>query len=388
MNLKPFNVNEYCSWITSQYSPHNCIIVGAVNETIDVDRLQKCVDMAVDNQLQCHYSISRDVCGFIPISPQINVRKISNNVQWQTIAENELGTSFLDGETLVRVTVLSTSESQYIIICFHHIIGDGISGVDFLKQLLHYYNHPNQACGFNDEKITLPVPVQKVMPASKIVVNGKTKIKTIRVDYELAQSIKIFSKQNKLTLNACLSDFILRSASSVFHADAFNVSMPVNLRKKHKNNFLNALKFDTSWIDFLWERGVTNIQSAIKGQLIKQSQKNNLIVLNKLLNDSESHADILINQNPMCQICISNVGSCVNSCCNNDSLKLTELHLSVNCEHYHKTRNSFTIQLSELIDHGLFINVNYCDAHVSDSEVNLFAQNFENALRELKCQSI
>lgn len=343
--------------------------------------------MAVDNQLQCHYSISRDICGFIPISPYVDVRKIPDDVQWQVIAENELAKPFLDEEVLIRVTLLSTSKFQHIIICFHHIISDGISGVDFIRQLLHCYNHPNQACGFNHEKITLPVPVQKVMSTCKTVVNGKTKIKMIRVDCELVQSIKNFAKQNKLTLNACLSDFILKAASSAFHVPAFNVSMPVNLRRKHKNDLLNPLKFDTSWIDFLWERGVTNIQSAIKGQLTKQNQKNNLIVLNALLNDSESHENILINQNLIPQICISNVGSYSDSCCNHDALKLTELHLSVNCEHYHKIQSSFTIQLSELSHHGLFININYCSAYVGDSEIDLFVENLKNAFQELKFQS-
>lgn len=36
-NPAPFNVNEYCSWILSQGSPHNCTITIGVKGELDAD---------------------------------------------------------------------------------------------------------------------------------------------------------------------------------------------------------------------------------------------------------------------------------------------------------------------------------------------------------------
>lgn len=322
-------------------------------------------------------------CAFIPVEAKVKVREIFDEIPWQAIAEKELATSFSFEETLARITVLKNSLGRFILICFHHIIGDGISGIDFLKQILHYYAYPQEKLQMNPESIEIPTPQPKISFAPEIKIKVRTKVKTLHIEDNIIQDLRNDATINGLSLNACLSYLILESASTAFQVSKFQFSIPVNLRQK--SHLLNPLRFYTSWIDFEWEPSIS-IPSIIKQKLRDQTAINNMHALTEVINKRKSDKDILIHDNPIPRIFISQT-KIFNNALDHD-LKLTECHLLVNCECYHHTHSSLTIQLSELENYRLFINVNYCDALMQETEVDLFLRNLKSIFQGIVCQTI
>lgn len=384
--IKQFNINEYCSWILSQHSPHNCIITAGVEGEIDIAHFKKATKSASIHQPQLRYSISPDICGFIPTNKSISIHEIYLDIDWQKIAENELAKPFLHNDSLARITVLKTKTTQYIILCFHHIIGDGSSGINFLFRILHYYNHPeNFKKTFHDKEkeLLLPTPEPRILTNQACSENIKTKINGIHIKNDLMSAIEDKTKALGCSLSSYLSQKILEAASEAFHTHEFDVTMSADLRIRNENQSLHNLKFHTSWIDFKWQvnDSAKAIQSKIRAGFHENQHLKNLTTLNKAVNQHKNHSDFLnafLSKKPA--ICISNGGKINNPTNENSALKLIELHLSVNCQAYLGASNSFTIPLSQLNQHGLFINVNYADTLVSEKEIKIFLSFLEEKL--------
>lgn len=288
---------------------------------------------------------------------------------------------------LARITVLKTDSAQYIILCFHHIIGDGSSGIDYLLQIMHFYNYPNplNVVEPQDEikKLIQPIPKPRVLALQACLTIAKTKIKGIHITNDLINSIENKAKIEGGTLNGYLSALILESASQVFNIDEFNVSMSVDLRRKNSSRTVRSLKFHTSWIDFVREKSDTSkiVQSKIRDRFRNKQHIKNLIDLSDTVDQRDNDADfakLFIASQPT--ICVGNNSKVSNSDNENSTLKLTELHSSVNCQAYIGARHSCTIQLCQLSQQGLSINVNYVDTLMDEKEINFFISCLEEKL--------
>jgi len=153
-----FNVNEYCSWILSQGSPHNCIIVSGVKGVPELNRLQQAVEEARHEQPMLGFSISDNHYGFIKTCQKLEVQCITDNKGWRRAAENELSKPFIDGEALARITIINSGDTHYIVLCFHHVIGDGVSGIQFLLRIIEIYNNAHALITANVIKSDILVP--------------------------------------------------------------------------------------------------------------------------------------------------------------------------------------------------------------------------------------
>lgn len=385
--IKQFNINEYCSWMLSQCSPHNCIITAGIEGEIDISHFKNAVKSASINQPQLRYTISLDICGFIPTDRSIDINEIHLDTDWRKIAENELSKPFLHNDSLARITVLKTKTMQYIILCFHHIIGDGNSGINFLSKILYYYNDPKYIEKIHTDKeneILLPTPKPQTLSTDQVFSETvKTKISGIHIKNDLIPAIENKTKALGCSLNSYLSLMILEAASEVFNTNEFDVAMSVDLRKRNVNQSFQNLKFLTSWIDFKWKANdsAKSIQSKIRSGFHEKQHLKNLISLNEVINQRKNHSDFInafSSKNP--SICISNCGK-INIPTNESvALKLIELHLSVNCQAYLGARNSFTIPFSQLNQNGIFINVNYVDTLVCEKEIKIFLSFLEQKL--------
>lgn len=164
--IRQFYVNEYCSWILSQNSQHNCIITIGIEGDIDSEKLNIAVKIASIEQPHLRYGIWPNTCGFALTNNPLLIKEINQDIDWRVIAENELSRQFLDGEVLARITVLKNKMRQYIIFCFHHIIGDGTSSINFLLQIIRIYNR-SKACPANSAARRMNEPLTSFLSAAK-----------------------------------------------------------------------------------------------------------------------------------------------------------------------------------------------------------------------------
>lgn len=195
----PFNVNEYCSWILSQNSPHNCIITLGIEGDINIARLKDAIKTISIDEPQLQYSISPDICGFISTNSPVPIAEIYQDVDWRVIGESELAKPFLYGDVLAKITVLKTKTIQYIILCSHHLISDGSSSIDFLLRIVNFYNYPKSLDKSvqKDKKkeFILPTPKPRVLVTHIPPIKAKTKIRGFHIPNELIEKIEKKQKQ-------------------------------------------------------------------------------------------------------------------------------------------------------------------------------------------------
>ena len=384
-----FNVNEYCSWILSQSSPHNCIIAAAVEGGIILSRFKEALEIASREQPMFGFSIARNNPAFVTTNQPVQVKLINSKEDWRKIAENELATKFLDGEVLARITLVNHFDIQYIIFCFHHVIGDGVSGTHFLSRLINIYNNSKLLISINETQINIPVPKESLSVSEERFENRfSTKIKGISIDSKKIAFLENKIKKLDIPLNAYLYAKILESAFYAFGVSCFNVSMPVDLRERTMKASFSQLKFLTSWIDFeINNQGndlVEIMQEKIKqGFRLKQHLYNLISLSNKidLRASNVCFTKSFVSNKPT--ICISNL-SFVDDKVFYDQiegeLKLVELHLSGNAQSYMGTSDSFTVQLCRLKNRGQFLNVNYPSPLVLHEKIDMFLECFQNSL--------
>lgn len=384
-----FNANEYSSWILSQGSPHNCIIVAGIKGGIEFELLQNAINLASMEQAMLRYSIAGDVCGFVEVNQAIPTREIDHENDWRKIAEEELAKPFADLEVLARITVLKSKSVNYIIFCFHHIIGDGSSGIHFLLRTLHFYDNTKSSehtIKYLQKNDKLPTPEPKITVEKVCAPNSITKIKGVRIDLDAMHRIECHAKNKGYFLNAYLSEIILQTTFIVFEQNQYTVSMPIDLRKRNKNNRYFPLKFHTSCINFEASNNITAkaIQSKIREAFRKKQYIENLSLLNNMINQRTSDLEfskLFISKAPA--LCISNAGVIDTASIQdsvNASLQLVEFHLSVNAQSYMGTAESFTVQLTQLENQGLFININYPFPLISEEKMSYFLNRLEQEL--------
>ncbi len=397
MPIKNFNTNEYSSWILSQGSPHNCIIVAGVSEDIEIDRLKKSVQLASSEQEMLQYSISRDVCGFIKINEAMPVSE-THDQNWQTVAETELAKNFSDNGVLARIILLKNKNIQYIVLCFHHIVGDGISGIHFLLRILHFYCDLDASSSPNFKNLlrdfTIPEPNSRLAEGYAFNPSAVTKIQSIKIDLAAVKRIENMAKISGFSLNAYLYANILQVASDVFDTNYFNVSIPVDLRVKKNNPIIFPLKFHTSWIDFQWKKAISEntletvqfLQSQMRSDFRKKQYISNLNILTEQINKRENNFNFsksFISKEPT--ICISNAGA-IDTIMRDRNIilpfQLVELHLSVNAQAYMGTHDSFTVQLSQLKNYGQFININYPSSLINEQKISYFLDRIKEKLSQ------
>jgi hypothetical protein len=387
-----FNTNELSSWILGKESTHNMLIVAGVHGDIDINLFRKTLNILSKKQEVLQLSISPDVCDFISIDEEIPVRTIASKNGWQSIGEKELNTHFINGKSLARITIIKTKTVQYIMLCAHHIIGDGFSALQFLLNIITKYNltpilDKNKIEGDEQKKSTVwPKSFNKNN-------NSVTRIKSINFDKTIVDGLLKHSKDSGSSLNSYLSEKILLSMYETFDLEKTQVSFPVNLRKERVFTSACELKFLTSWINFTIEKPGQNSKDALHhiiNRKIRKKLKDSQHIHNikklagviKHRKDDRTYADGFASKES--SIFISNAGD-IDYRQKDDKvkLKLAEIHMSVSAQLYMGTPDSFTIQITMLNSQSLYINVNYPHPLVDENKINIFLETLNSKITSL-----
>lgn len=391
--MKKFNVNEYNSWIISRSSPHNCLIIAKVEGFFDSTLFQEAVQFSANQQEMLRYSITSDVCYFVPISEKIPIKEIFTEGYWHVFAERELNKRFSDKENLMRITILRGKKDLYILICYHHIIADGASGTCFLLDIIQNYNQGKckviKLLNTSDNFIYLQPDVKKpdlIMPRTDII----TKINSIIIEENIVKNLLLREKQFETTLNSYLSMQIVLSVFEIFKINKIQLHFPVNLRSDRSFNAANNLKFLTSWVNFSVEK-FTNldpnklsnfIRNEIKNHLISNQHVKNLENLlhkiNNRTNDNQYLNEFISKQST---VAISNTKNVKIEQRKNHKLKIVELYTTVNTQSYLGNPNSFMLQICMLNNCKICITINYSFPLVERTKIEQFINSLNKKLQ-------
>jgi|GEM_PF-4990840 len=387
--IKKFNVNEYTSWILSKASPHNAIVAASINTPIDELQFRKALDIAASEEPNLKLSISPFLSGFTTCKNTISLDFSLTSETWQKSVEYELNKPFQEGDALLRVRVIKTNRLYYILLCFHHIICDGKSAIEFLLTIFNIYNNnllsveKPRTCAKNIVDF-FPFQCQQFSKIKYNSNNNITKIDGIILSKNIINSIIKYGKFKNQSVNSILSSFIINSYQKTFcHTENLNLHISIDLRRFEKNKNLG---FHTSWINILIKNQYClkelayTVGENIVSSLQKNEHINNLILLNNIINkriDERSFIDQFISKSPT--LGISNCGN-IRVPEPTSGIKISEIHLAANCQSYLGTQNSFMITIATVNNNSLSINVCYPSPLVSSQLVAIFLKNLHKII--------
>ena len=385
---KEFNVNETMSWIASRSSPHNCIAVALIEGSIDKNIFMKALNFVFINNEILSLTVSPSICGFIKCNKTLKVRFDISCDSWQKIAEQELKTPFNEGEVLLRVSTVLIGSLTYLIFCFHHIICDGKSIIQFIIDLIKYYNNPFSYVG--SERISLLAsigsPIAKNFP---IPILGKnvTKIMSITISEDESRKIVRHAKMKSLSFTSIISSLIISAYFKSFVVNKLNINLPIDIRNTNDKDY--RLSFIASWVNFPIGKQDDNhllaniFERKLKSSMSDMQHFNNIAKLSDMIDSRKNDSEFLgrfISQTP--SLGISNSGnwhveyngSYVNK------INLRSINLAVNSQAY-MGRKSFTVAIANVNRNNLTLNICYPYPIVSDKEIINFITYFhENML--------
>jgi hypothetical protein len=130
---------------------HICLAVE-FSEVFAVDVLQEALQkVTIQHPLmhaQVHLADNGDAYYQIDanVEPQLQVEALTRDTEWLSIVAREQKKPFAwDRGPLIRFTCLHSEGRMQLLICFHHVLADGLSGITILKDLLFFLHHPDQA---------------------------------------------------------------------------------------------------------------------------------------------------------------------------------------------------------------------------------------------------
>lgn len=392
---KNFSANEYHSWIISKISPHNCLIVAEIEGYYDKLFFETAVKIVSNNEEMLSYSFSNDFCKFILIENKVEVEEIISTDGWQKFGERELEKPFLSGQSLAKIIVVKLNENsvRYIILCFHHIIGDGVSGLQYLLKIISTYNSQKfemKNMRYRKNPEINNIKLTNTINDSKIT----TKISSFFLAEPVVESLTQYTKRYNCSLNSYLSSVFLFSMKENFSInEGIDLYYSFNLRKKNFIQAKSSMKYLTSWINFRVENEKIydffnlkyylqdNIREKIRHKQYLMNMKTLLESVKGRENDI-AYRESFISKKPT--LCISNLGSILYENVDDSKIKINGIHLSVNAQSYMGTSDSFTIQI--IIFNGkIFLEVNYPYPLILEKKIIDFLKLFEIVvIRDLK----
>jgi NRPS condensation-like uncharacterized protein len=237
--IRKFNVNEYNSWLLSRSSPHNVIIAAAVSAHFDKMGFVKALKAVCSDNPILKLSISPNLCSFIQRNKEIQINFDYPCNSWEKVVENELTLFFSAGDALLRINIISINNSHHIIICFHHIICDGKSALEFLSSIINHYNSPSSYINSNNRTDNAELVIERIIPKPIIFPSGNNHIvNTTKICSKTVAngSIKLIvenSKKIKKSVNSILSSLVISAYHDTFNmSNKITIMQPIDLRIK------------------------------------------------------------------------------------------------------------------------------------------------------------
>lgn len=136
--MRPLGTTETAVWFIDQTCSLNFCMVGHLTHALDPDRLRQAIDLAS----QRHPLMAATVA----VGPRLEFRPANTPAeltltsgQWQSRAQFHLNQRFAPGQSLVRFELVHGKSEDVLLVCFHHCIGDGISGSNLVRDVLSAY---------------------------------------------------------------------------------------------------------------------------------------------------------------------------------------------------------------------------------------------------------
>lgn len=382
--VRPLNVNEYLSWVISKGSPHNILITAKIEGYIDPERLHHSINKLIDYNPMLKLSIDKNNAKFVfvrKIDIPISVHD-DKKANWTSYAEIELSKKFDPYSILARLTLVKKENNiNYLLFCFHHIIGDGASGLNFISDLLKIYSS-SSLNRKHQSMIPDPIKLYPQIGEFKEDIQNRnsntTRCKSICLSKNEISTLLNKLKHYNTTFNGFLACVALRAASEVeVQKSDFILHIPVNIRNKLMDNADDKkLSFITSWIEipidikkFKTTRDLAfYIADKIKSKLINNEPLDHLVSINTAFSTS-SWNDILKSvQASVPTIAVSNPGKLSFDSIYGD-IKLLELHHSGNCQAFLSHANSFYLAVTNLNNESMSIDMNYSEPAANEEKM-------------------
>lgn len=212
---RKLGASERIAWLCDQAGCVNFVVVARIASLLDEEILRTALDLLSIRHpmLRTRIEIQGDEPVFVsenvpPIPLRVEVRRSDDH--WHTEAEKELEHSLpWPIGPLIRVTLLKSSHVSDVLITFHHAIGDGMSGLYLVRDLLRLAGQISG--GISPDIISFPErpPVEDLLPSGAHGLNGL--VKTVDLLGKQLKNI-IFRHPQKLPIdsNTLLNDRCVR----------------------------------------------------------------------------------------------------------------------------------------------------------------------------------
>lgn len=161
----------------SLYIPngHVCFVVKLC-KVLDIEFLRKAVKKVLQKHPILRSSIRMDENGkaYYHVEDEVEsaffVETINNDRDWiSTVYEEQKKPFILSQPPLIRFTCLKNESEMQLVMCVHHILADGLSGIRILQDIISFVENPEQAVTvqpvalledsplYNKEKLPLPM---------------------------------------------------------------------------------------------------------------------------------------------------------------------------------------------------------------------------------------
>ncbi len=141
---------EHLMWLSYQNRPENVILCAEVTGELSVNQLTEVLEWLQRRHSRLNIRIVTDqnnqprfISQDVPPIP-LRVLNRQGDDHWHQVAEEELLCPLPENTgPLLRVLLLESSEISNLIVTFHHAIGDGLSGVYLMRDILQGVGEPD-----------------------------------------------------------------------------------------------------------------------------------------------------------------------------------------------------------------------------------------------------
>jgi hypothetical protein len=207
---------EHFLWTTDQWAPRHFVIVARVEANLNPAQLESALAHAQRRHPVLRSGISSDGGGlrFVNTDATIPLRIVNNDSanRWLTEAQAELARPF-EMAPLLRCVAVRDRTVTEIILAVNHAIGDGLSAMYLLRDLLQVLQgktlvnlppRPSLEELFGEGSSLPAVPPHSPSSAGKLRRLGQPMVSSFTIEPDQAQTILTRCKQERTTLQGAL----------------------------------------------------------------------------------------------------------------------------------------------------------------------------------------
>lgn len=376
MKVRDFNTLEFMSWLLSLSATHNGVVVLKLTKKLDTSKLDRSMLAQSKKQPMLGVTIKSDIPGFFKSNTIPSVMKINDRRSINDICNDELAKGFNEGEALLRLLYMEGSD--YLVCVFHHIIGDAVSCIQFLTDLMlssdsNFSQESTSSENFPDFLNLYPKFNSSVFTGRSCI---NTKItKTHHSVFRGSKFVEISEKLKEIpsSSNSQIIWWLFNAARKTFNLNSYNVSMPFNLRRLRNIASDERLSFYSSFIscELSTNDTVQDISKKTRKEFLHGKPMLNISQINECCNNIGSIDDFTNSFSSKTPSLVISSNKVIND--QKDKIGISELLVFVSAQDFFSSSCSFTIQYG-LTDKSISVCVSYPYPLMNEEKVDLFFQ--------------